>query len=55
LLASPDGIPQDRYRVAHTGPAAFGEVAGWDRRFRAADFCVARPCGRTQVNQIFAT
>jgi hypothetical protein len=26
-----------------------------DRRFRAADFCVARPCGRTQINQIFAT
>ena len=24
LLASPDGIPQDRYRVAHTGPAASG-------------------------------
>lgn len=28
LLASPDGIPQDLYRVAHSGPAAFGEVAG---------------------------
>jgi glycosyltransferase involved in cell wall biosynthesis len=29
LLAFPDGIPQDRYRVAHTGPTAFGEVADW--------------------------
>jgi hypothetical protein len=26
-----------------------------DRRFRAAGFCVARPCGRTQINQIRAT
>jgi len=23
-------------------------------RFRAAGFCVARPCGRTQINQVFA-
>jgi hypothetical protein len=25
-----------------------------DRRFRAAGFCVARPCGRTQISQVFA-